>query len=400
MWIYGGKVLLGKHFEACDIRIEDGRIAALLPRKTHVRAQDTSERVSRGNGAEEEAVLAETCYVIPGLVEVHMHGAMGDDVSDGTEAALHSIAAYALSQGVTTLVPATMTLPVEKLCRVLDAVRSFREHAVTTNLQGIHLEGPFINPLRAGAQKKEHVILPDADVMERLCAAGDDVIRLMTLAPEMEGALELIQSYATKFPISIGHTNCSYEIAQSAFLKGADHVTHVFNAMDGLQHRQPGPIAAAYEQGAYAELICDGYHVAPAMVRLAFSMFGERLVLISDSMRGAGMPDGMYTLGGNEVYKTGNKATLADGTLAGSVCSLLDCMRTAVSFGIPLEQAVYAATYAAAKSIRMEDVCGIIAVGRNADLVILGEDLSLRGVIFRGKAVAPPRSGTRCDSEA
>ncbi len=343
---------------------------------------------------EGEAVIdAAGDYLIPGLVDIHFHGCAGYDFSDGTPEALDAIGTYELKCGITSICPASMTLAEDTLVSVCENAAAYREHCrgrQGSRLCGIHLEGPFISLEKKGAQNPAFIRKPDAAVFHRLQDAAGGLVRLITIAPETEGADAFIRELESEVHISVGHTTSDYETAYQAFSLGADHVTHFFNAMPGFSHREPGVIGAAFDaKHVMPEMICDGIHIAPPAVRVAFELFGaERMILISDSMMATGMPDGEYSLGGLPVKVTGNLATLQDGTLAGSATNLMDCMRTAVSMGIPLETAVRCATYNPAKSIGVEDVCGRIAAGTYGDCVILSkEDLSTREVILGGQIV-------------
>ena len=257
-------------------------------------------------------------------------------------------------------------------------------------LVGINMEGPFISPDRIGAQNPEYVQRADAGMLSRLQEAAGGLVKLVDIAPEEPGALEFVSEAAGKARVSLAHTCADYETAREAFERGARHLTHLYNAMPGLHHRKPGPIAAAWEHpDVTVELIADGVHIHPAMVRLTFGLFGaERICLISDSMRATGLEDGSYDLGGQQVEVRGNVATLADGTIAGSVTDLAACVRHAVlDMGIPLEDAVRAATLTPACAIGIDDERGSIEVGKVADLVVLDEDLNVKHVVLRGELV-------------
>ena len=358
-------------FEKLDVEFGEDRITAISPADTI--------------STEGKSVIdCGRCYVIPGLVDVHFHGCAGNDLCGGDVSA---IAEYEFAQGVTAICPATMTLPENELNTVLDNIREYKRHEDTherAELVGIHLEGPFINPEKAGAQHTDHIKRPSGDKIRKWQKASGGLIKLVTIAPEMDGALGCIVGCGDEIHFSLGHTNCSYEAAAKAFNAGADHVTHLYNAMPPFHHRDTGLIGAAIDDGhCFVELICDGIHVSPAAVRAAFKLFGEeRIVLISDSMEACGMPDGEYSLGGQAVTVRGCRATLSDGTLAGSVTSLPDCMRMAVSMGIPLENAVRAATINPCRSIGIDKVHGSIEVGKRAHFVLLDKhDLSTVRVI-------------------
>lgn len=345
----------------------------------------------------EVVIDAKEDYLIPGLVDVHFHGCGGYDFSDGTKEALDAMGKYELQNGITAICPAAMTLSEDMLKEVCENAFEYASDNQTgtrgrqvSRLCGIHLEGPFIAKEKKGAQNPAYIREPDIAMFHRLQEAAHGLIRLITIAPETDHAMEFIGELHGQVHISLGHTASDYDTAYEAFGLGADHVTHCFNAMPGFTHRAPGVIGAAFDAThVMPELICDGVHVHPSAVRAAFSLFGaERMILISDSMRATGMSDGAYTLGGLGVQVKGNRATLEDGTLAGSVTNLMDCMRTAVAMGIPLETAVRCATYNPAKSIGIEALYGRIAVGAYGDCVLLSRtDLSVQNVILGGELV-------------
>lgn len=327
------------------------------------------------------------CYVLPGLVDIHLHGCIGHDMCDGSAASLKAMAEYLYSRGVTGFCPATMTLPPERLTEILSCAAEYARsapHKGAARLLGIHLEGPFISTEKCGAQDSSYAQNPSAAKLRDWQKAAGGLIKLVTVAPELSGAEELISELSGEFRFSLGHTVSGYETAMRAFAAGADHVTHLFNAMPPLHHRDTGVIGAAFDTpGCFAELICDGVHLSPSAVRAAFRLFGEdRIVLISDSTEATGMPDGSYTLGGQRIFKTGSRAELSDGTIAGSVSSLYDCLLKAVESGIPLESAVRAATINPCRSVGADDTAGNISPGKAASFLILDRnDLSIKQVI-------------------
>ena len=343
---------------------------------------------------DEQILSADGCYVIPGLVDVHFHGCIGEDFSDATPEGLQRIADYELSQGVTYICPAGMTLPEEQLVKICEnAAAHRRKNTGGAELVGVHLEGPFLSMAKKGAQNADYLHAPDIAMLRRLQASAEGCVRLVTAAPEEAGALEFIRAAVEAgIAVSIGHTVADYDTAKAAFVVGADHVTHLYNGMPPMHHRAPGVIGAAFDSpGVMAELICDGVHIHGAMVRLAFRLFGaERMILISDSLRAAGMPDGRYPFGGQEIEVHGNRATIAGHpeTLAGSVTSLMGCLRQAAAFGIPLADAVRAASYNPAKSIKIDDRAGSLEEGKEASIVLLDrKTLAVRKIIFKGMPV-------------
>lgn len=397
-----------KRFEEGSIYIEGGRFVS--PSVYYGRKAS-----GKGNEEQEETVVdGEGCYAVPGLIDLHLHGCMGADFCDGTKEAIRTIAEYEASVGVTTIAPATMTLPVEELERILSVAAEYAKeqaagretgnktgHRTTgkaerpqegkpeADLAGVNMEGPFISRVKKGAQDAANIIPCDVSVCERFLEASGGLVKFIGVAPEEnKGAVEFIRAVKDKVHVSLAHTNADYDTADAAFRAGADHAVHLYNAMSSFTHRTPGVIgAAADNEHVWAELICDGVHVHPAAVRAAFKMLGaERIVLISDSMRAAGMPDGTYTLGGLDVNVRGNRATLvSDGALAGSVTNLMDCVRTLVKkMRIPLETAVACATVNPARRLGIEADYGSIAEGKIGDVVLLDKDLNLKLVVKRG----------------
>lgn len=336
----------------------------------------------------EGALDASGCYLLPGLVDIHTHAAVGADASDGDPAGLEAMSRWYAARGVTSWCATTMTLPETNLLRAMEAVRRFRRPSSGARLAGVHLEGPFLSPAKRGAQAAENLQSPDLALFHKLREASGGAVRLITVAPELPGALPFIREAARSCAVSLGHTEADYDTAMAAYDAGASHTTHLFNAMPSFHHRSPGVIAAAFDAGATVELICDGFHCHPAAVRLAFRLFTGRLALISDSMRCAGLSDGEYALGGQDVTVKNGKATLkGTDTLAGSSIHLLDGLRTAVESGVPLEQAAAAVTSVPARAAGLDRAAGSLAPGRPADLLLLDQSLQVRAVFVDGKAV-------------
>lgn len=362
-------------FEKADITITNSIISEVKVREGNFTKGDTTE------------LDATDCYVIPGLVDIHFHGCMGYDFCDGSREAIDAITSYELSIGVTSVCPATMTLPKETLSNICKTAASYNQETEHSSLVGINLEGPFISEAKKGAQNKEYIIPPEAPLLEQLQEESNGLIKLVAIAPEAEGSLSLIQAMRSQFTFSIAHTNADYKTASLAFQAGASHVTHLYNAMPPLSHREPGVIGAAFDApDCHVEMICDGIHIHPSVVRSTFQMFGkDRVILISDSMMATGMEDGNYSLGGQAVSVTGPRATLMDGTLAGSVTNLFQCMRNAIEMGIAPEHAIQAATINPAKAIHMERSYGSLSKGKIANVLILNKDFSLRTVIYHGE---------------
>ena len=342
---------------------------------------------------EDEVLDGKGMYAIPGLIDLHFHGCKGDDFCDGSRDAIARIAEYEASVGVTAIAPATMTLPVEELEQILRVAAEYKKgpHSKKeADFVGINMEGPFISPAKKGAQDERNIIPCDVKVCERFLEVSEGLVKFMGIAPEeSENAVAFIEEVKDKVNVSLAHTNADYDTAMAAFNAGADHAVHLYNAMPAFTHRAPGVIGAVYDsKHVMAEIICDGVHIHPAAVRATFEMMGEdRMILISDSMRAAGMPDGSYTLGGLDVNVVGNRATLAsDGAIAGSVTNLMDCMKTAVkAMNIPLETAVACATINPAKSLGIDAEYGSIRAGKKAHIVLMDQELNVQQVIKDGE---------------
>lgn len=331
----------------------------------------------------------EGCYMIPGLVDIHFHGCVGDDFCDAKEEAIANMARYEASIGVTSICPATMTLAEEELHNIMKTAGNY-SGTEGARLVGINMEGPFISEKKKGAQAATHIRKCDTELFRALQKEAEGLIKLVDIAPENEGALEFIRNVKDEVVVSIAHTVANYEEAAQALREGASHVTHLYNAMPPLNHREPGVIGAARDdENCHVELICDGVHIHPSTVRATFAMFGaDRIILISDSMRATGLTDGQYTLGGQDVFVKGALATLEDGTIAGSATDLMGCVRVAVQkMGIPLEDAVGCATMNPAKEIGIYDTCGSITPGKNADFVLLDAELNVKAVYVGGKKI-------------
>ena len=344
---------------------------------------------------EEEVFQRKEDFLIPGLIDIHFHGCLGQDFCDGTRDAIECLAKYEIEHGVTGICPATLTLALDDLDAVLSLARDYAEEGEKegkARLLGINMEGPFISHVKKGAQNEKYILQCDEKILSRFIESYGGLVKFVGLAPEENPDFEeFIKKAKGRVKISLAHTNADFETALLAYRAGASHAVHLFNAMTGLDHRNPGVVGATVEsKEVYAELITDGIHVHPVMVRAAFALLGEdRVVLISDSLRSTGMPDGIYDLGGQKVKKEGKRCTLVEGgNLAGSVSNVFDCMKTAVQLmRIPFKKAILASTINPAKSLGVEKELGSISVGKRADYLILDNDLNLKAVYQSGKEI-------------
>ena len=340
---------------------------------------------------DEEIIDAEGLYALPGLLDLHFHGAVGHDFCDASEEAIQALADFEASKGVLAICPATMTYSEEILGGIMDAAAAHK-NGRGADLVGINMEGPFISPDKIGAQNPKYLHKADVDMFRRLQERAGGLIKLVDMAPEEDGALDFIARCRGEVRISIAHTCTSYETAKKAFAAGASHMTHLYNAMPGITHREPGPIIAALEDHAEVELITDGVHIHPAMVRFTFNTFGaDRVVLIADSMMACGLPDGQYSLGGQAVTVKGPRATLTEhpGVIAGSATCLYDCMRRAVlDMDVPLVDAVRAASENPARSIGVDGDYGSLTPGRYGNVILADRELNIQKVIQKGRVIA------------
>lgn len=362
------------------IYIENGKIIAIGDKKDIFEPGET-EVIDAGEG-----------FIVPGFIDMHVHGGGGFDIMDGKYEAVQQVASAHSRFGTTAFLPTTMTMGKDKIIESLKSVKkAFVKGTGAAEILGVHLEGPYINSERKGAQKKEDIKNPSIEEFLELNLASGDLIRLVTIAPEMPGAIELIRWLSEhKIIASVGHSNATYEQVQESIRAGLNHVTHTFNAMSGLNHRDPGVAGAALSSPELTvEMIADGVHLHPAVMKILTLVKGtEKIVLITDAIRATSMPEGTYDLGGQDVIVSNGQARLKDGTLAGSILTMDKAVRNMISMvGVPLKEAIQMATINPAKCLGVEGRKGSLAAGKDADIVILDKKLEVKLTMVKGKIV-------------
>jgi N-acetylglucosamine-6-phosphate deacetylase len=330
--------------------------------------------------------------LLPGLTDIHLHGAMSHDITDADEEGIYQLLRYEASIGVTQIVPATLTVSGEQLEAVFSVIGNIVRKGGLADaawLAGLHMEGPYINVEKRGAQNPAYVKTASIEQFDHLNTLAADAVKIVSLAPETADALSFISELKDRVRLSLAHTTANYAEATAAFSAGASHVTHLYNAMPPFHHRDPGVIGAAFDAADVSvELIADGVHIHPAVIRATFQMFPGRVVLVSDSMRATGQGDGIFDLGGQQVTVRSNRAEIENVSIAGSVTNLFDCLRYAVSIGIPLEAAVYAASEYPASRIGILSEAGTVKPGRRASFILVDRDLNRQYVYVNGQRVS------------
>ena len=335
-----------------------------------------------------EIIDARGAYVAPGLIDAHIHGYNGNDASDADPDGIRRMAEGVLKNGVTSFLPTTLTVAWDVLETVCDQMRELRKESrqpdfMGAEILGVHLEGPFVNPKKKGAQNEQYILPPDAEKLLPLA----DIVRAVTFAPEMPGGDQFIRTLREKTDIalSMGHTNATFDQAMAAIGLGVTRVTHLFNAMTPLHHRDPGVVGAALNSGVYTELIADTFHVDKGLYPMLARAKGRKLVIITDALRSAGMPDGEYEIGGQSFVLKGIQCKLKDGTIAGSVLKLNQGVRNFRDYAnVPLYAAVRCASLSAAESVGLAATKGSLETGKDADVILLDEDCNVLRAIVRG----------------
>lgn len=330
--------------------------------------------VGRGSAPDHPDVQITDGWVAPAFIDIHCHGGAGGDVASGDQDAIRTAARYHATHGTGGMLASLVTASVSDLCQQLEAIANVVESGDTIVL-GSHLEGPFLSKTRCGAQNPAFLIEPDIGAFERMITAARGTLRLITVAPELPRTAGLITAARRHgVTVAIGHTDASYEQCRAAIDVGATVATHLFNGMRPIHHRDPGPAVAALDARLWCELINDGIHLHPGIVRTVQASIGDRTVLVTDAISAAGLPDGSYELGGLAVTVSDGAARLtANGSLAGSTLTMDDAVRRAIASGIPMRATLHAASTAPADAIGLADR-GRIALGARADLVQVADD--------------------------
>ncbi len=354
---------------------------------------DKISEIAPGLSGEDECDLT-GCVIVPGFVDIHIHACVGADTCDAEPEGIAKMCAHLITKGVTSFCPTTMTVSHDDISKALSVVKGCMEQPPKgAAIAGVNMEGPYISIHNKGAQSGKYIRELDIGEFEKMFDACGGIVKIVDVAPECGGAEGFIKKASKLCTVSIAHTKADYECAKHAFDLGITHATHLYNAMPGLTHRAPGVVGAVFDdERVRAEIICDGFHIHPAVLRITFQMLGkDRAVIVSDSMRAAGQPDGVSELGGQTVYVKDGQARLEDGTIAGSTTNIHQEVKNLIGYGVPFLNVIQAATLNPAKEIHEDERIGSIKVGKYADLVALDSNLNIKLVVARGKILVDNR---------
>lgn len=378
MFVIKNAVVLNDRFQftAADVAVDGKKIVQVAPQNT----------LDFGEG---QVIDAAGAYLLPGLVNIHTHGAVGYDSSDCSYAGLNAMSQFWARTGTTSFLPTTTTALYDDTVKAMEEIAGAAKRGVSgAKIAGINMEGPYLSAQYKGAHRADWLRSVHEFDFDTVQAAAGGMIKLVTVAPETEGALAFIKAHGKNVRISLGHTGADFDTCMAAFESGASQVTHLFNAMPSIHHRKLSLIAAAFESGARVELIGDGLHVSPTVAMMAYRMFGaDKMILINDSMNAAGLDEGSYEFCGMHVIVKDGMARQEDGTICGGIAPLFDCVKNMVSWGVPLAEAVKMASYNPACAIGLQERIGSIAAGKDADLLLVSKELNLQKVFVDGKAV-------------
>ena len=372
MIIKGSVIFLEDSFKNVDLQINNGRFVRIEESINNIDSIDTID-----------SVCLDGKIIIPGLVDIHTHGAFGFDFGDCSSDQMKIMSEYYIKNGTTSLLPTLVSISESEYEKQIPKIiENINEDSPFV---GINLEGPFISKEKKGAHNDENIREIDLDFAKKLYILSKNNLKLMTVAPELDRFNELVNFSKDKFLISMGHTNCNIDEAKNAINLNIKNVTHLFNAMESMHHRMPSLIGAALEYPLYKELICDGIHVNDSILKGLYRGFSNEIIMVSDSISACGLGDGKYVLGGLDVIVNNKKATLSDGTIAGSANTLFYGIKHLVKIGIKLEDAIRSATSIPAKAINMDNELGSIKVGLKADFIVCDKDLNILSVFKNGQ---------------
>ncbi len=378
----GAKVFIGGKFMMADFIVEDGYFTEISIGGNVPGAYISSVEVKDTLDYSDKIIL-------PGFIELHSHGCMGHDFSTSNLDGIKEMCKFYAKNGITSILATTMTIDYDIYKTAMRTLNTAMNTEIEgSRIVGINMEGPFLGADRKGAHDTRYLLPIENDKYEELNALSGDQIRMIDLDPNLPNSIDFIKLHSKNKVISLAHTSCNYDKAMEAIKAGATHITHLFNAMNGLHHREPGIVGALSESEVFAEIICDGIHIHPSVLNLMFKALGEKLILISDSMSAAGLEDGIYELGGQRVTVDNGKATLEDGTIAGSTTTIYKAFKNIISYGIPVEDAILSATLYPAKAIHEDKEIGSIAVGKHADFIVMDKAYNIEEVYIDGDKIA------------
>lgn len=366
------EVFLNGTFKKADFTVENGRFGAIYaPESVTLNYPESMDCSGK--------------RIIPGFIELHSHGCIGYDFTTAETNDIEKMCRFYARNGITSILATTMTIDYEIYKSAMVRIKTIMDNQIKgTRIIGINMEGPFLGADKKGAHDVRYLMPLDEKKYSELNDLSGNNVRIIDLDPNLSGSLEFIKKHSKDKVISLAHTSCTYELASQAIAAGATHVTHLFNAMNGLHHREPGLVGAVSDFDIHAEIICDGIHIHPSVIRLMYKVDSDKLILISDSMSAAGLEDGIYELGGQKVYVNNGKATLEDGTIAGSTTTVYKAFKNVIKYGIPVEEAVLSATLIPAKAINADKEIGSIEAGKKADFIIMDQDYNIENVYKDG----------------
>ncbi len=384
------EVFIDGKFRKADIKTQNGRFDSIQYKEDLLDRDASSEAGTTPSGTapgtdDKDSLDCSGKQIIPGFIELHSHGCIGYDFTTAGTGDMEKMCEFYAHNGVTSILATTMTIDHDIYKKAMLHIKEFMENQKKgSRVIGINMEGPFLGADKKGAHDIRYLLPIDEEKYRELNDLSGDNIRIIDLDPNLPGSIDFIQKYSKNKVISLAHTSCTYDLAAKAIEAGATHVTHLFNAMNGLHHREPGLVGAVSDFDVHAEMICDGIHIHPAVIRMMYKAASDKLILISDSMSAAGLEDGIYELGGQKVYVKEGKAALEDGTIAGSTTTVYKAFKNVIKYGIPVEQAILSATYIPAKAIRADREIGSIEVGKKADFIIMDQDYNIEKVFRDG----------------